>query len=91
MMFPGTKVKTGGFRSPQVWSFATWSMTFHRFALWVTPQISILQGTQPGQAMLEQGLISRLIDLTKSDDRRLRLNALWAFKNLLHRGSTAQK
>ena len=41
--------------------------------------------------MLEQGLISRLVDLTKSDDRGLRLNALWAFKNLLHKSSSAQK
>ena len=41
--------------------------------------------------MLEQGLIARLVDLTKSDDRGLRLNALWAFKNLLHKSSSAQK
>ena len=41
--------------------------------------------------MLEQGLIARLVDLTKSDDRGLRLNALWAFKNLLHKSSSALK
>ncbi|KAF9651456.1 ARM repeat-containing protein [Thelephora ganbajun] len=41
--------------------------------------------------MLEQRLIARLVDLTKSDDRGLRLNALWAFKNLLHKSSSAQK
>ena len=41
--------------------------------------------------MLEQGLIARLVDLSKSDDRGLRLNALWAFKNLLHKSSSAQK
>ena len=41
--------------------------------------------------MLEQGLIARLVELTKSDDRGLRLNALWAFKNLLHKSSSALK
>jgi len=41
--------------------------------------------------MLEQGLIARLVDLTKSDDRGLRLNALWGFKNLLHKSSPALK
>jgi len=41
--------------------------------------------------MLEQGLIARLVDLTKSDDRGLRLNALWAFKNLLHKSSSGLK
>lgn len=41
--------------------------------------------------MLEQGLIVRLVDLTKSDDRGLRLNALWAFKNLLHKSPSALK
>ena len=41
--------------------------------------------------MLEQGLIARLVDLTKSDDRGLRLNALWAFKNLLHKSPSVLK
>jgi len=41
--------------------------------------------------MLEKGLIARLVDLTKSDDRGLRLNALWAFKNLLYLSPSVQK
>jgi len=66
-------------------------MTFHRYVRWVAFQISQFQGAESEQVMLEQGLISRLVDLTKSDDLGLRLNALWAFKNLLHKSSSAQK
>jgi hypothetical protein len=35
--------------------------------------------------MLEQGLIPRLVDLAKFENRELRLNALWAFMNLLQK------
>lgn len=41
--------------------------------------------------MLEQGLLLRLVDLLRSEDLGLRLNALWAFKNLLHKSSSELK
>jgi len=41
--------------------------------------------------MLEQGLVTRLVHLLGSEDLGLRLNALWAFKNLLHKSSSELK
>lgn len=41
--------------------------------------------------MLDQGLITRLVQLLNSDDLGLRLNSLWAFKNLLHKSSADLK
>ncbi|KAI0636599.1 ARM repeat-containing protein [Trametes polyzona] len=35
--------------------------------------------------LLEQGVIPRLVQLLHAEDKELRLNALWAFKNLLYK------
>ncbi|THH31110.1 hypothetical protein EUX98_g3068 [Antrodiella citrinella] len=43
------------------------------------------------QVLLEQGVISKLIQLLHSDDPGLRLNALWALKNLLFKSNTDVK
>lgn len=43
------------------------------------------------QVLLEQGVILKLIQLLHSDDPRLRLNALWALKNLLFKSTTDVK
>jgi hypothetical protein len=50
--------------------------------------LRILMNSQP---MLDQGLIARLVHLLTSEDLGLRLNSLWAFKNLLHKSSTELK
>ncbi|KAI0797444.1 armadillo-type protein [Abortiporus biennis] len=41
--------------------------------------------------LIEQGVIPRLVQLLHSDDPGLRLNALWAFKNLLYKSNTDLK
>ncbi|KAI0780550.1 ARM repeat-containing protein [Trametes elegans] len=38
-------------------------------------------------AVLEQGVIPRLVQLLSGDDKELKLNALWAFKNLLYKAT----
>ncbi|KAI0373038.1 ARM repeat-containing protein [Pilatotrama ljubarskyi] len=42
-------------------------------------------------ALLEQGAIPRLVQLLHSDDTELKLNALWAFKNLLYKADPELK
>ncbi|CDO73638.1 hypothetical protein BN946_scf185014.g108 [Trametes cinnabarina] len=42
-------------------------------------------------ALLEQGVIPRLVQLLRSSDIELKLNALWAFKNLLYKASPELK
>ncbi|KAI0333622.1 ARM repeat-containing protein [Cubamyces sp. BRFM 1775] len=41
--------------------------------------------------LLEQGVIQRLVQLLRSDDIELKLNALWAYKNLLYKASPELK
>ena len=43
------------------------------------------------QAVLEQGVIPRLVQLLSGDDKELKLNALWAFKNLLYKATADLK
>lgn len=50
-----------------------------------------VRDSHTSQTMLEQGLLTRLVDLLRSEDPGLRLNALWAFKNLLHKSSSDLK
>jgi hypothetical protein len=40
---------------------------------------------------LEQGIMVRLVELLRSHDPALRLNALWAIKNLLRKTATDTK
>ncbi|KAI9065407.1 ARM repeat-containing protein [Trametes sanguinea] len=42
-------------------------------------------------ALLEQGVIPRLVQLLRSSDIELKLNALWAFKNLLYKATPELK
>ena len=39
------------------------------------------------QTLLEQGVIDRLVQIMKSGEPDLVLNALWAFKNLLYKAT----
>ena len=39
------------------------------------------------QTLIEQGAITRLVQLLNVEDVELRLNALWAFKNLLYKAT----
>ncbi|KAI0822769.1 ARM repeat-containing protein [Trametes gibbosa] len=41
--------------------------------------------------LLEQGVIARLIQLLHADDKDLKLNALWAFTNMLYKASPELK
>ncbi|KAH9852704.1 ARM repeat-containing protein [Lenzites betulinus] len=41
--------------------------------------------------LLEQGVIGRLVQLLLADDNDLKLNALWAFKNLLYKATSELK
>ncbi|KAH8106958.1 ARM repeat-containing protein [Cristinia sonorae] len=41
--------------------------------------------------LIEQGVVSKLIELLHSDDPGLKLNALWAFKNLLFKSTKEVK
>ncbi|OCH93874.1 ARM repeat-containing protein [Obba rivulosa] len=41
--------------------------------------------------LLERGVLERLVELLHSGDAGLRLNALWAIKNLLYKGSSGLK
>ncbi|KAJ8496841.1 hypothetical protein ONZ51_g884 [Trametes cubensis] len=41
--------------------------------------------------LLEQGVIQRLVQLLRSDDIELKLNALWAYKNLLYKATPELK
>ena len=43
------------------------------------------------QTLVEQGAMTRLVQLLNTEDAELRLNALWAFKNLLYRASPELK
>ena len=43
------------------------------------------------QTLLEQGVIQRLVQLLRSDDIELKLNALWAYKNLLYKATPELK
>lgn len=43
------------------------------------------------QNLLEQGAIARLVQLLHADDKELKLNALWAFKNLLYKATPELK
>lgn len=43
------------------------------------------------QVLLEQGVIPRLVQLLHMDEQALRLNALWAFKNLLYKSDLGLK
>lgn len=43
------------------------------------------------KTVLENGGVERLVDLTKSMDDRLRLNAVWALKNLLFQADSGIK
>jgi hypothetical protein len=44
-----------------------------------------------GQVFLEQGIMARLVELLGSNDSALRLNALWAIKNLLRKTTIDMK
>lgn len=39
------------------------------------------------QTLIEQGAMERLVQLLNTGDPELRLNALWAFKNLLYKAT----
>lgn len=43
--------------------------------------------TRVHQALLEQGIIGRLVALLNHTEQGLALNALWTFKNLLYKCS----
>lgn len=43
------------------------------------------------QSLLEEGVITRLVQLLRADDKELKLDALWAFKNLLYKATPELK
>lgn len=43
------------------------------------------------QTLIDQGVITRLVQLLNTGDSALRLNALWAFKNLLYKATPELK
>ena len=43
------------------------------------------------QTLIDQGVMSRLVVLLNTGDSALRLNALWAFKNLLYKATPELK
>ncbi|EDR07124.1 uncharacterized protein LACBIDRAFT_147635, partial [Laccaria bicolor S238N-H82] len=52
----------------------------------VVNEFSVLKGTY-----LEQGLLKRLVAVLNSGDRTLKVNALWAIKNLVRKTETETK
>ena len=43
------------------------------------------------KTILEQGILSRLIEFARSQEPHLKLSAIWAIKNILYKATTEEK
>lgn len=48
-------------------------------------------GINPLQTLLEQGLLSEIQEFLTSETHLIKLNAVWALKNLLHEAAVNEK